>query len=100
MDIQLYSEGYEYSINSSADIPHGIQEVSEETRQKILDVDTVENVTCYKERINSDGVYYQNTALSSVAIRVLTPAISRLRAISSVPAGILYRMTTQISGKL
>ena len=69
VDIQLYSEGYEYSINSSADIPHGIQEVSEETRQKILDVDTVENVTCYKERINSDGVYYQNTALSSVAIR-------------------------------
>ena len=69
VDIQLYSEGYQYTINSSADIPRGIYEVTEETREKILDVDTVENVTCYKERINSDGVFYQNTPLSSVAIR-------------------------------
>ncbi|HIR27732.1 MAG TPA: ABC transporter permease [Candidatus Choladousia intestinigallinarum] len=69
VDVQLYSEGYVYSINSSSDIPHGIQEVSEETRQRILDIDTVENVTCYKERINSDGVFYQNKALTSVAIR-------------------------------
>lgn len=67
--VNMYSNGWEYSIYSSADIPFGIREVSSEVRQKILDLDAVSNVTCYNERQNSDGVFYQNTGLSDVGVR-------------------------------
>ena len=67
--VNMYSNGWEYSIYSSADIPFGIREVSSEVRQKILELDAVSNVTCYNERQNSDGVFYQNTGLSDVGVR-------------------------------
>ncbi len=68
VDVVLSGQ-WELDIYSAADIPPGIPEVSEETRQEILDLDSVENVTCYNERRTSDGVFYQNTSLSEVAVR-------------------------------
>ena len=60
---------WELEIYSSADIPTGIPEVSDETCQQILDLDSVENVTRYNQRRSSDGVFYQNQSLSEVGIR-------------------------------
>ncbi|HIR76048.1 MAG TPA: ABC transporter permease [Candidatus Choladousia intestinipullorum] len=60
---------WELDIYSSADIPTGIPEVSDETCQQILDLDSVENVTRYNQRRSSDGVFYQNQSLSEVGIR-------------------------------
>lgn len=60
---------WELDIYSSMDIPTGIPEVSDETRQQILDLESVENVTRYNQRRNSDGVFYQNESLSEVGIR-------------------------------
>ncbi len=70
VNITLKKNGENISINSSADIPYGIPEVTDEIRDEILALDTVENVTCYSERpYFYDGVYYQNTDFSGVNIR-------------------------------
>ena len=69
VDVVLYQSGYEYTIYSATDIPYGIREVSYEVCDKILALDSVENVTRYNTRQNSDGVFYQNTALSSVEVQ-------------------------------
>ena len=65
----LYQNGYEMTIYSSSDIPSGIREVSDEICEEILGLDSVENVTRYNERQNSEGVFYQNEMLSDVRIR-------------------------------
>ncbi|MDD7078630.1 MAG: ABC transporter permease [Lachnospiraceae bacterium] len=69
VDVVLYQSGYEYTIYSATDIPYGIREVSDEVCDKILALDSVENITRYNTRQNSDGVFYQNTALSSVEVQ-------------------------------
>jgi len=70
VNVLLYTQGYTASISSSSDIPFGITPVSDETRQEILDLDTVENVTCYTERQYVNGsVFYQDTTLASGSIR-------------------------------
>lgn len=69
VEVSLYQSGYEYSIYSESDIPYGIREVSDEVREKIRELDSVANVTCYNERQNSDGVYYKNISLSDVMMR-------------------------------
>ncbi len=70
VNVQMYTQGYEFSISSSSEIPNGIPQVSDETRQAILDLESVENVTAYTERQGTDGVvFYQDTTLSSGAIR-------------------------------
>ena len=69
VDVVLYQSGYEYTIYSETDIPYGIREVSDEVCDQICALDSVENVTCYNTRQNSDGVFYQNTALSSVEVQ-------------------------------
>lgn len=69
VDVVLYQSGYEYTIYSETDIPYGIREVSDEVCDQIRALDSVENVTRYNTRQNSDGVFYQNTALSSVEVQ-------------------------------
>lgn len=69
VEIGLYQSGYELDIYSNSDIPSGIREVSDEVCEEILALDSVENVTRYNQRQNSDGVFYQNEALSNVRIR-------------------------------
>lgn len=70
VEVVLYQGSqWTYDIFSGADIPFGIREVSDEVRQQILDLESVENVTRYNERRNSDGVFYQNNGLSDVGVR-------------------------------
>lgn len=69
VEVMLYQNGYEMTIYSSSDIPSGIREVSDEICEEILGLDSVENVTRYNERQNSEGVFYQNEMLSDVRIR-------------------------------
>lgn len=69
VEVVLWSGQWTYDIYSGSDIPFGIPEVSDEVRQKILDLDSVENVTRYNERRNSEGVFYQSSALENVGIR-------------------------------
>ncbi len=70
VDIMLYENGqWEYTIYSNSEIPGGIPQVSEETRGKILKLDSVANVTAYTSRDNASGVYYKNTLLSGVGVR-------------------------------
>jgi putative ABC transport system permease protein len=64
VDVLMYQNGNQVYIYSSSDIPFGFRQVSDETKEKILALDTVENVTCYNVRQSADSVYYQNTALS------------------------------------
>ena len=47
VNIQINQQGYPLTIYSSSDIPFGIPEVTEETKQAILDLDSVENMTSY-----------------------------------------------------
>ena len=70
VNVLLYTQGYTFNISSSSDIPFGITPVSDETKKEILDLDTVENVTCYTERQGISGsVFYQDSTLSSGSIR-------------------------------
>lgn len=69
VDIKINQQGYQLTIYSESDIPYGIPEVTEKTRQQILDLDSVENMTSYKERQSPDSVFYQDKAMSSGCIR-------------------------------
>ena len=69
VNIQINQQGYPLTIYSSSDIPFGIPEVTEETKQAILDLDSVENMTSYKERQSPDSIFYQDRAMSSGCIR-------------------------------
>ena len=68
VEVSMYQNGNQVYIYSSSDIPSGFREVSEETKEKILELATVENVTCYNIRQSTDNAYYQNTALSGCRI--------------------------------
>ena len=74
VEVFLSQNGYEYTVYSSADIPFGIGEVSDETCEKILALDSVENVTRYNVRQNSDTAFYKNTSLEGVEIRGIDTA--------------------------
>ena len=69
VNIQLNQQGYALTIYSSSDIPYGIPEVTDETKQAILDLDSVQSVTSYKERQSPDSVFYQDKSMSSGCIR-------------------------------
>ena len=69
VNIQINQQGYALTIYSSSDIPFGIPEVTEETKKAILDLDSVENMTSYKERQSPDSIFYQDKAMSSGCIR-------------------------------
>lgn len=69
VEVMLYQSGYSLSFYSSSDIPSGIPEVSDTVCEQILALDAVENATRYNERINSEGVFYQNEQLSDARIR-------------------------------
>ncbi len=69
VDILMTENGNPVYIWSASEIPSGFRKVSDETKQKILDLDSVESVTCYNERTNSGGTFYQNSALSDAKLR-------------------------------
>ncbi len=70
VNVTLKENGAELSISSSQDIPYGVPEVTDEAREQILALNSVENVTAFSEReYFYDGVYYQDTGFSGVNIR-------------------------------
>ena len=59
--VQLYQDDYPCDLQYSAP-PSGVLPISEETRQELMELDKVENVSLYSVRNWSDGVYYADTA--------------------------------------
>ena len=68
VDIKISHGGYDYTIDSYSGAPWGIPVVSQETKDEILALDEVENVTTYSSRYGSEGVYYKNTGVDSISI--------------------------------
>ena len=68
VNIKLSQGGYDYTIYSAEEIPWGIPTVTQETKDKILELDEVEAVTTYSSRYLSDGVFYGSTSLSDLMI--------------------------------
>ena len=64
----LSQGGYEMTVYSSDEIPWGIPTVTQETKDKILELEEVEAVTTYSSRYLSQGVFYGNTSLSDIMI--------------------------------
>ena len=78
VNIQINQQGYPLTIYSSSDVPFGIPEVTEETKQAILDLDSVENMTSYKERQSPDSIFYQDKAMDiSTDITVLETMLAQ-----------------------
>ncbi len=69
VDVKLSQSNYDYTIYSTYDIPSGIPMISDETKEKIMELDEVVSMTAYTSRDGSEGVYYKNTSLDSVSIR-------------------------------
>ena len=57
--VDLNQSGYPYDMSWSP-IPSGVRVITEETRQELLEIDGVEQVSLYSARNYTDQVYYQN----------------------------------------
>lgn len=66
VEVNLSQGGYDMTFYSSEEIPWGIPTVSQETKDKILELKEVESVTTYSNRYISEGIYYQNNSLSDI----------------------------------
>ncbi len=69
LSVMIYTQGYDYHIDSWSQAPIGFQQVSEEVCDQIRALDSVENVTRYNERQYSENIYYQNTSLQNASVR-------------------------------
>lgn len=66
VEVNLSQGGYDMTFYSAEEIPWGIPTVSQETKDEILELKEVEAVTTYSSRYISEGIYYQNTALTDI----------------------------------
>ena len=57
--VDLNQSGYPYDMSWSP-IPSGVRVITEETRQELLEIDGVEQVSLYSARNYTDQVFYQN----------------------------------------
>jgi len=57
--VRLYQDNYAYEMNWNP-IPQGVRVITEETRQKLEEIDGVERVSLYLSRNYVDQLYYQN----------------------------------------
>ena len=62
IDITLYGNGGEYQIEYEG-LPQGVPVISQEKKEEILELEEVENATCYQMRQYADGIYYQSSSL-------------------------------------
>ena len=69
LSVMIYNQGYAYAIDSWSKAPDGFREVTDETCDKIRELDSVENVTRYNERQYAENIYYKNDALESMSVR-------------------------------
>ena len=59
--IQLYQGEGTYWMDGG--LPNGVYQLSDEQKQEILDLDTVENASFYQERTYADDIAYGSTNL-------------------------------------
>ena len=62
--VQLYQDNYPYTFSDWNPPPAGVEPISEETRQKLAELDNVEAVSLYCSRQYNNDIYYRNTAYS------------------------------------
>ena len=58
--VQLNQDGYPYDMSWSG-IPNGVRTITEETRQELLQIRGVEDVSVYHSRSYAQQVFYKNT---------------------------------------
>ncbi|MEH2941486.1 ABC transporter permease [Lachnospiraceae bacterium KK002] len=63
VNVRLYQGDNSYEIDYYG-VPDGVPVITEETREKMLELDHVEDVALYTSRETYQAVYYQNTAMS------------------------------------
>ena len=63
VDVQIYKGDMVFEASDWEKMPEGVPVINEDTRQKMLDVEGVLNVTLYTSRSYAEGIYYQNSAL-------------------------------------
>ena len=61
--VQLYKNGNPYEMAWEG-IPQGVRTISEETRQKLMKIQGVEEVSLYTQRNYSEDLFYRNTAFN------------------------------------
>ena len=61
------SSDYEMSFDYES-VPYGVPVIGEDTREKLLEVEGVEDATFYTSRSYADGIYHQNTALQGARV--------------------------------
>ncbi len=69
LSVMIYTQGYEYHIDSWSKAPAGFCEVTDEVCEQIRELDSVENVTRYNERQYSESIFYKNTSLQNTSVR-------------------------------
>ncbi len=59
--VSLYQDDYTYDMQYSP-LPDGVSVIDEETREKILELDNVNDVSLFRSRNYSENVFYRNTS--------------------------------------
>ncbi|MBQ6539678.1 MAG: ABC transporter permease [Oscillospiraceae bacterium] len=59
--VSLYQDDYTYDMQYSP-LPDGVSVIDEETREKILELDNVKDVSLFRSRNYSENVFYKNTS--------------------------------------
>jgi putative ABC transport system permease protein len=59
--VSLYQDDYTYDMQYSP-LPDGVSVIDEETREKILELDNVKDVSLFRSRNYSENVFYRNTS--------------------------------------
>lgn len=67
INVFLTENGGEYQIEYQG-IPAGVPVISEEQKEKILELEEVESVTLYCSRPYADGIYYQEKAMNGGSV--------------------------------
>lgn len=63
VDIYLSDNGSEYQIEYQG-IPQGVPVISKEQKEKLLDLEEVENATLYQARQYASGIYYKDKSIN------------------------------------
>lgn len=63
VEVKLQESNMDYEMEYNG-IPEGVPVLTEQNRERILDIDNVENVSFYLQRTTYDAVFYQDTVLS------------------------------------
>ncbi len=63
VEVRLQESNMDYEMEYSG-IPQGVPVLSDQTREQILDIENVKNVSFYLQRTTYDAVFYKDTALS------------------------------------